>query len=52
MGFIPLDGLIKNTRSGSIDPGILIHLLKNCHYTGDQLDQVLNRQSGLRAGAR
>jgi len=54
-GFIPLDGLIKNTRSGSIDSGILIHLLKNfhllknCHYTGDQLDQVFNRQSGVSA---
>jgi acetate kinase len=48
MGFIPLDGLIMNTGSGSIDPGILIHLLKNCLYTGDQLDQVLNRQLGLK----
>jgi acetate kinase len=48
MGFTPLDGLIMNTRSGAVDPGILIHLVKNCHYTGDQLDQVLNRESGLK----
>src|SRR5262249_48379981 len=40
------------------DPGILIHLLKNCHYTGDQLDpgdqldQVFNRQSGVPADMR
>jgi acetate kinase len=48
MGFTPLDGLIMNTRSGAVDPGILIYLVKNCHYTGDQLDQVLNRESGLK----
>jgi len=48
MGFTPLDGLIMNTRSGSVDPGILIHLIKNCHYTADQLDRVLNRESGLK----
>ena len=48
MGFTPLDGLIMNTRSGSVDPGILIHLVKNCHYTGDQLDRLLNRESGLK----
>ena len=48
MGFTPLDGLIMNTRSGAVDPGILIHLVKNCHYTGEQLDQVLNRESGLK----
>ena len=51
-GFIPLDGLIKNTRSGSIDPRILIHLLKNCHYTGGQLDWVFEHQSEVSADMR
>ncbi len=48
MGFTPLDGLIMSTRSGSVDPGILIHLLRNCSYTPDRLDAVLNRESGLK----
>ena len=48
MGFTPLDGLMMGTRSGSVDPGILIYLLRHCGATADQLDQVLNRRSGLR----
>ncbi|HEY1242784.1 MAG TPA: acetate/propionate family kinase [Bryobacteraceae bacterium] len=47
MGFTPLDGLMMGSRSGSLDPGILIFLLRHCGYTADQLDQILNRQSGL-----
>ncbi|MDX1977484.1 MAG: acetate kinase [Pseudanabaenaceae cyanobacterium bins.68] len=47
MGFTPLDGLMMGTRSGAIDPGILLYLLKEHHYTPDQLDDLLNRQSGL-----
>ncbi|HEY9647850.1 MAG TPA: acetate kinase, partial [Chroococcidiopsis sp.] len=33
---------------GSVDPGILIHLLRQEGYTADQLDQLLNRQSGIK----
>jgi acetate kinase len=47
MGFTPLEGLMMGTRSGSIDPGILIHLLRNGEYTADSLDRLLNRESGL-----
>jgi acetate kinase len=47
MGFTPLEGLMMGTRSGSIDPGILIYLLRHRGYTADQLDQVLNQRSGL-----
>ncbi|MDA0866848.1 MAG: acetate kinase [Cyanobacteria bacterium] len=47
MGFTPLDGLMMGTRSGSVDPGILIHLMRQ-GYTADQLDQMLNKDSGLK----
>lgn len=47
MGFSPLEGLMMGTRSGSIDPAILIHLIRHCGYTADQLDRILNRESGL-----
>jgi acetate kinase len=47
MGFTPLDGLMMGTRSGAVDPGILIHLLRQ-GYTADRLDQELNKESGLK----
>src|SRR5712692_7739186 len=47
MGFTPLEGLMMGTRSGSIDPGILIYLVRHRGYTADQIDHLLNRQSGL-----
>jgi acetate kinase len=46
MGFTPLDGLMMGTRSGSVDPGILMHLLRN-HHSVDELDRMLNKESGL-----
>lgn len=48
MGFTPLDGLMMGTRSGSVDPGILIYLMRQQGYTADQLDEVLNLASGLK----
>ena len=48
MGFTPLEGLMMGSRSGSIDPGILIYLLREGHYTIDQLDHLLNYDSGLK----
>jgi acetate kinase len=48
MGFTPLDGLMMGTRSGSVDPGILIYLVRQEGYTADQLDQSLNKESGLK----
>ena len=47
MGFTPLEGLMMGTRSGSVDPGILIYLLRQKGYSADQLDSILNKQSGL-----
>jgi acetate kinase len=47
MGFTPLDGLMMGTRSGSIDPSILIYLIRHHHYSADQLEHLLNHQSGL-----
>ncbi|HUA18526.1 MAG TPA: acetate/propionate family kinase [Bryobacteraceae bacterium] len=48
MGFTPLEGIMMGTRSGSIDPGIVVHLLRHDRLTADQLDQLLNRESGLK----
>jgi len=47
MGFTPLDGLMMGTRSGAIDPSILIYLLREEGYTADKLDTLLNQASGL-----
>jgi len=46
MGFTPLEGLVMATRSGSVDPGLLLHQLQQ-GLTAAELDQVLNHQSGL-----
>lgn len=48
MGFTPLEGLMMGTRSGSVDSGILIHLMRQKDYSADDLDQLLNKQSGLK----
>jgi acetate kinase len=48
MGFTPLEGLVMGTRSGSIDPAILIHLLREYDFDADRLDDLLNRDSGLK----
>lgn len=47
MGFTPLDGLVMMTRSGSIDPGIALHLLRN-GYEVDELEAIFSQYSGLR----
>jgi acetate kinase len=47
MGFTPLDGLVMATRSGAADPSILIHVLRHKGLTADDLDRVLNHESGL-----
>ena len=48
MGFTPLDGLMMGARSGAIDPGIIIYLLRHSGYSADQLDRILNEESGLK----
>jgi acetate kinase len=47
MGFTPLDGLMMGTRCGSINPGIILHLLREQEYTVAELDHILNFESGL-----
>ncbi len=47
MGFTPLDGVVMSRRSGAVDPGILIHLLRHEGHTADSLDSLLNHDSGL-----
>jgi acetate kinase len=47
MGYTPLEGLMMGTRSGSVDPGILIHLIRKHSFSGAELDDLLNRRSGL-----
>ncbi len=47
MGFTPLDGLMMGNRSGSVDPGILIYLLQQGSTTVEQLNNLLNKASGL-----
>ncbi|MCW4351837.1 acetate kinase [Hoyosella sp. YIM 151337] len=48
MGLTPLEGLVMGTRSGDIDPGILLHLRRSADMTVDDLDALLNRHSGLK----
>ncbi len=46
MGYTPLEGLMMGTRSGSVDPGLLVQLLRE-GYDADGLDRLLNKESGL-----
>jgi len=47
MGFTPLEGLMMGTRAGSVDPGILTYLMRQGRLQGSEIDEVLNKQSGL-----
>src|SRR5438270_3811857 len=47
MGFTPIEGIMMGTRSGSVDPGILIHLMRTEAASAKDLDETLNRRSGL-----
>ncbi|GAA4487233.1 acetate kinase [Rhodococcus olei] len=48
MGLTPLEGLVMGTRSGDIDPGIVMHLRRSADLDIDALDELLNRRSGLK----
>lgn len=48
MGFTPAGGLVMGTRTGDLDPGVLLHVLRAENLTADQLDALVNRESGLR----
>jgi acetate kinase len=49
MGFTPLEGLVMATRSGSIDPGLVLWLLEQPGFDVDELSHALEFESGLRA---
>lgn len=47
MGMTPLEGIVMGTRSGDLDPGIIFHLMRSKNMSVDDIDNLLNRQSGL-----
>lgn len=47
MGFTPLEGLVMGTRCGSIDPSIVTYLINKIGYTCEEVEQILNNESGL-----
>jgi acetate kinase len=47
MGLTPTGGLMMGTRSGDLDPGVLIHLMRAKDYDAAQLDELMNHQAGL-----
>jgi acetate kinase len=47
MGMTPLDGLPMGTRCGSLDPGVVLHLLRSGGMTADQVEDLLYHRSGL-----
>ena len=49
MGFSPLEGVPMATRSGSVDPGALVYLLRERGLSVDELDAALEHESGLAA---
>jgi acetate kinase len=47
MGLTPLEGLMMGTRSGDIDPGIIFHLIESLGLSGQEINDILNKKSGL-----
>ncbi|MDR1165140.1 MAG: acetate kinase [Deltaproteobacteria bacterium] len=47
MGLTPLEGLLMGTRSGDLDPAILLHLMKLKNLSVQDVDNLLNKQSGV-----
>ena len=47
MGFTPLQGLVMGTRSGDLDPAVVLYLQRNTQMTTDEIDELLNKKSGL-----
>ncbi|MFB0835953.1 acetate kinase [Arthrobacter halodurans] len=48
MGYTPLEGLVMGTRSGDLDPSIITQLIMRGEYTAEDLDRILNQDSGLK----
>lgn len=47
MGLTPLEGLVMGTRSGTVDPSLHVHLVRTLGWSIDEIDQILNKKSGL-----
>lgn len=48
MGFTPLEGLVMGTRCGDIDPALVTYIMKERKLTIDQVERLLNKESGLK----
>ena len=48
MGMTPLEGLVMGTRAGDVDPGVLLQLFRSGEFGVEQLDDLLNKHSGLK----
>lgn len=48
MGLTPLEGLVMGTRCGDIDPSVILHLSREKRLSIEDIDDILNRQSGLK----
>lgn len=48
MGMTPLEGLVMGTRSGDVDPALHAHLYREVGWSLEEIDRVLNRESGLK----
>ena len=49
MGFTPLEGLVMATRSGSVDPGLLLWVQRHGDIGAEEMERALDRESGLLA---
>jgi acetate kinase len=47
MGLTPTAGLVMGTRTGDLDPGLLIHFMRDEHMDAEQIDHLVNHQAGL-----
>jgi acetate kinase len=47
MGFTPLEGLVMSTRSGDLDPGVLLYLLEHNKLSAKEMNSLVNKESGL-----
>ncbi|MRG61134.1 acetate/propionate family kinase [Agromyces sp. CFH 90414] len=47
MGMTPLEGLVMGTRSGDVDPAVLLHLQRRAGLSADEVDRLLNSRSGI-----
>jgi acetate kinase len=47
MGFTPLEGLVMESRSGSVDPAIPLYMIKELKFSPEEVDEILNKKSGF-----